>query len=208
MKTPKKKVKAETDRKNKEYNTQVQQQLCEQLGRLVKLRELTLEGCRYTGGGHKKRILFVCMHLTLETGLDYLRPLLVNLEKLVVYREGRLSGGAEVEWIDKNWVHHADTVWQHTFDTWDRQSYLEIPGEEACNRALYSSSKFRQLIGVDRRKQEGLNGASAAGDIAWLEYYWPDLGVVNNSGKSNGIVDSEDSDFIYGYQSTNVCTVQ
>ena len=60
-----------------------------------------------------------------------------------------LSGGAEVEWIAKNWVRRTDPVWQHTFDTWDRQSYLEIPDEdEDGNRVLDPSSKFWQLIDV------------------------------------------------------------
>ncbi|KAG0289835.1 hypothetical protein BGZ96_006671 [Linnemannia gamsii] len=182
------KVKAEKDRRNKEYNVQVQQQLCEQLGRLVKLRELTLEGRRYTSRctkvGYKKRLLFDSLHLTLETGLDYLRPLQASLEKLVVYQlDERLSGGAEVEWIAKNWVHHADPVWQHTFDTWDRQSYLDIPDKEDGNRAQYPWPKFRQLIGVDTRQRKGLNEASAAGNIAWLEYYCPELRVVGDDGK-------------------------
>ncbi|KAK3833089.1 MAG: hypothetical protein JOS17DRAFT_741489, partial [Linnemannia elongata] len=195
-----KRVKAEKDRKNKEYNTQVQQQLCQQLGRLVKLKELTLEGCQYTGGEYKKHVIFGSLHLTLETGLDYLRPLQGNLEKLVVYRlrEG-LSGGAEVEWIAKNWVHHANPVWQHTFDTWDRQSYLEIPDEdEGGNRARYPLSKFRQLIGVHTRKREGLDAASAAGNIAWLEYYCPELVVVRDdtkAPKAQDLDDSSDSDY-------------
>ncbi|KAF8946888.1 hypothetical protein BGZ47_011037 [Haplosporangium gracile] len=195
-----KKVKAERDRRNKEYNTQVQQQLCQQLGRLVKLRELTLEGRQYTGytgGNYKKYDIFGCLHLTLETGLDYLRPLQANLEKLVVYQlEERLSGGAEVEWIAKNWVHHTDPVWQHTFDTWDRQSYLEIPEEEeeGGNRVTYPSSKFRQLIGVHARKREGLDAASAAGNIAWLKYYCPELVVVRDDTKAPKPKDPDDSD--------------
>ncbi|KAF9156242.1 hypothetical protein BG015_006645 [Linnemannia schmuckeri] len=196
-KVQRKKVKAERDRRNKEYNTQVQQQLCQQLGRLVKLRELTLEGRQYTGRTGrwcKKSVIFDCLHLTLETGLDYLRPLQANLEKLVVYQLGeRLSGGAEVEWIAKNWVHHADPVWQHTFDTWGRQSYLEIPEEEeGGSRVLYPSSKFRQLIGVHTRKWKGLDAVSAAGNIAWLEYYCPELVVVRDDTKAPKAKDSDD----------------
>ncbi|KAF9121254.1 hypothetical protein BGW39_010670 [Mortierella sp. 14UC] len=177
-------VKAERHRKNTEYNTQVQQQLCQQLGRLVKLRELTLEGERYYEGEYKKRLEFDSLHLSLETGLNYLRPLQANLEKLVVYRlDERLSGGAEVEWIAKNWVHHTDPVWQHTFETWDRQSYLDIP-DEGVNRVTCPSSKFRQLIGVHLREQVGLTKANAAGNIAWLEYYCPQLVVVKDVTKA------------------------
>lgn len=189
-----KRAKAEKDRRNKGHNTQIQQQLCQQLGRLVKLKELTLEGCQYTGGEYKKHVVFDCLHLTLETGLDYLRPLQANLEKLVVYQLGeRLGGGAEVEWIAKNWVHHTDPVWQHTFDTWDRQSYLEIPDEEeGSNRVLYPSSKFRQLIGVHTQEREGLDAVSAAGNIAWLEYYCPELVVMRDDTKAPKVKDSDE----------------
>lgn len=189
-------IKAEKDRRNKEYNTQTQQLLCQQLGRLVKLKELTLEGPYYPGGARKKSAKFDCLHLTLETGLDYLRPLQANLEKLVVYRLGEgLSGGAEVEWIAKNWVHHRDPVWQHTFDTWDRQSYLEIPDEdEGGNRVRNPPSKFRQLIGVHTQKREGLDAASAAGNIAWLEYYCPELVVVRDKTKAPTAKELDNSD--------------
>ncbi|KAF9900569.1 hypothetical protein EC991_007168 [Linnemannia zychae] len=113
------KVKAGQYRKNKECNTQVQQELCQILGQLIKLRELALEGEQRYEGEHKdeRRLAFDSLHLSLETGLDYLRPLQANLEKLVVYRlDERLSGGAEVEWIAKNLVHHNDPVWQHTVE--------------------------------------------------------------------------------------------
>ncbi|KAF9096478.1 hypothetical protein BGX29_008556 [Mortierella sp. GBA35] len=175
-------AKVERVRRDKEYNIQVQQHICQQLRRLVKLRGLTLEGSKIKEVDDEGDDWKVdCLHLTLKTGLDYLRPLQANLEKLVVYRlNEKLCGGAEVEWIAQNLVHHADPVWQHRFKVWDRVTHF-TRADEGENMYFKPSPKFKELIGVSVRGGEGgFSADSAAGNIAWIEYYCPQLVVVKN----------------------------
>ncbi|KAI7824082.1 hypothetical protein BC939DRAFT_450501, partial [Gamsiella multidivaricata] len=88
--------------------TRLQIQICKQLGRLTKLRQLVLEGDK----GHMDST--GCLQLTMQTGLSYLQPLQQSLETLILYRlDEQLSGRAEVDWIARNWIHHHNKRWLH-----------------------------------------------------------------------------------------------
>lgn len=172
------------------YSTQVQRQICQQLGRLVKLRELTLEGYQ-TNHNDKDDMFIDCLHLTLATGLDYLRPLRKNLKKLVVYQlDEELCGRAEMEWIAQNWVNYANGPWQEGYRNWKAakgkpvQSPLEMIQEMPWGPSkdpLLPAAVFKELIGVGvwGKEQEGSRSESRAnGNLAWLKRQCPELVVV------------------------------
>ncbi|KAG0276310.1 hypothetical protein BGZ95_007703 [Linnemannia exigua] len=172
------------------HSVRIQQQICQQLGRLTKLRELTLEG--YQSDLEDQEGQFMdCLHLTLKTGLDYLRPLRKNLEKLVVNQlDEELCGRAEMEWIAQNWVNYADGVWQKKYMEWKAskgkpidelsQDLLhEMP--RGAKDPLLPSPTFKKLIGMGVRRKDGGRGRSerrANGNVAWLQRQCPRLEVV------------------------------
>ncbi|KAF9339222.1 hypothetical protein BGZ91_006664 [Linnemannia elongata] len=172
------------------YSTQVQRQICEQLGRLVKLKVLTLEG--YQSEHSDKGDIFIdCLHLTLATGLDYLRPLRKNLEKLVVYQlDEELCGRAEVEWIAQNWVNYANGPWQEGYRNWKAakgkplQSPLEMIQEMpwgSWEDPLLPAAAFKELIGIgvwDKEQGGARSEIRAHGNIAWLKRQCPKLVIV------------------------------
>ncbi|KAF9537337.1 hypothetical protein EC957_008411 [Mortierella hygrophila] len=183
---------AKEDKKIEEttaYSTQVQRQICQQLGRLVQLRELTLEG--YKSDCDDKDEMFIdCLHLTLATGLDYLRPLRKNLKKLVVYQlDEELSGRAEVEWIAQNWVNYANGPWQEGYRNWKAakgkpvQSPLEVIQEMPWGPSedpLLPAAAFKELIGISvwGKEEGGARSENRAnGNLAWLERQCPKLAV-------------------------------
>ncbi|KAG0203501.1 hypothetical protein BGX33_009068 [Mortierella sp. NVP41] len=141
------------------YSIEVQRQICQQLGRLSKLRELTLEGCQSEPEGLLPEEWFDCLHLTLESGLDYMKPLRNCPEKLVVYQlDEELCGREEMEWIAQNWVNYVDGAWQNGYREWKAakgqpvEMPLEVIQEAArSNNPLIPTSAFRELIGIDVR---------------------------------------------------------
>jgi hypothetical protein len=172
------------------YSTQIQRQICQQLGRMTKLRELTLEGYQ-SDHGDKEANFIDCLRLTLETGLDYLRPLRKNLEKLVVYQlDEELCGRAEMEWIAQNWVNYANGPWQKAYRDWKAAkgkpvlSSLELIQEMPWGLAedpLLPAAAFKELIGIGVRGMEsgGRRSESRAnGNVSWLQRQCPKLVVV------------------------------
>ncbi|KAG0289833.1 hypothetical protein BGZ96_006669 [Linnemannia gamsii] len=168
-----------------------QRQVCQQLGRLTKLRELTLEGNQGNSAADDGNQLIDCLHLTLDTGLDYLRPLQANLEKLVIYQlEEELCGRAEMEWIAQHWVHHNNPVWQSEFQNWKRAAKshtgMEVADQvkdkdESVKPMSFLYTKFKELIGIDVSGKVGGRSASrAAGNVSWLERQCPHLLVVKD----------------------------
>ncbi|KAK3828004.1 MAG: hypothetical protein J3Q66DRAFT_394318 [Benniella sp.] len=185
MTIPPKRVKLYTD-----DHKRIQIKVCEQLGRLTRLRELRIDG--------KSDIELVkedrgCLELTMETGLDRLAPLQQNLEKLVVsgLDEG-LGGRKEVEWIARNWVHYNNSRWleqQHLPPTASdaqpsssSQAVDELrnfrPMDLGSDAPFVPSPKFKALIGISE------NAENAASNIMWLKEQCPSLSVVKvDSGK-------------------------
>ncbi|KAK3835085.1 MAG: hypothetical protein J3R72DRAFT_451824 [Linnemannia gamsii] len=172
------------------HSVRIQQQICQQIGRLTKLRELTLEGYQNDLEDQEDKFMD-CLHLTLETGLDYLRPLRKNLERLVVYQlDEELCGRAEMEWIAQNWVNYADGVWQKTYrewkaskgkplDEWGQEPLHEIP--MGAKNPLLPSPAFKKLYGIGVRGKDDGKGRSerrANGNVAWLQRQCPKLAIV------------------------------
>ncbi|KAF9131649.1 hypothetical protein BGW39_001554 [Mortierella sp. 14UC] len=172
------------------HSVRTQRQICQQLGRMTKLRELTLVGYQRDLEDQEGQFMD-CLHLTLDTGLDYLRPLRKNLEKLVVYQlDEELCGRAEMEWIAQNWVHYADGLWQKEYREWKaskgkpvNESSQEVLHEmpRGDKDPLLPSPAFKELIGIGVRGNEDGQGRSekrANGNVAWLQRQCPKLVVV------------------------------
>ncbi|KAG0288326.1 hypothetical protein BGZ96_007882 [Linnemannia gamsii] len=172
------------------YSTQIQRQICQQLGRMTELRQLTLEGY-HSDHGDKEANFIDCLHLTLESGLDYLRPLRKNLEKLVVYQlDEELCGRAEMEWIAQNWVNYANGPWQKGYREWKAAkgkpvlTNLELIQEMPWGPAedpLIPAAAFKELLGIGVRGVAcgGRRSESRAnGNVAWLQRQCPRLVVV------------------------------
>ncbi|KAF9980158.1 hypothetical protein BGZ75_008761 [Mortierella antarctica] len=178
----------------KPYYMQIQVDLCEQLGRLHRLRELTLEGqrdCRYYDRE------WDCMHLTLQTGLDRLEPLQNSLEKLVLYQlQDELAGDQEVEWIAQHWIHHQNPVWQQDFRR-RKQSYSDILAEEEEEEDVKDDlwrpePKFKELLGIGVRPVSSYSSALRAhANLAWLKQECPRLRIE----KDHRV---QDDDFYFG----------
>ncbi|KAF9945218.1 hypothetical protein BGZ72_001551 [Mortierella alpina] len=162
---------------SKPYHIQVQVDLCEQLGRLHRLRELTLEGqrdCRYDDRE------WDCMHLTLKTGLDRLEGLQNSLEKLDLYQlQEELAGDAEVEWIAQNWIHHLNPAWQQDYRR--RRLFPDIAddGEEDVEDDLWRPEpKFKELLGIGVRNTSSYSSALRAhSNLDWLKQECPRLRI-------------------------------
>ncbi|KAF9422660.1 hypothetical protein BGZ94_008514 [Podila epigama] len=95
------------------FNTELQILVCEQLGRLSQLRELTLEGDDIYDDSYMVKLEWTCLKLNLRSGLDRLAPLGNTLEKLSVHRlaEEVSFEREEMMWIAKNWCGYGeDTV--------------------------------------------------------------------------------------------------
>ncbi|KAK3833087.1 MAG: hypothetical protein JOS17DRAFT_741487 [Linnemannia elongata] len=172
------------------YSIQVQRQICQQLGRLVKLRELTLEGYR-SDHNDKDNMFIDCLHLTLATGLDYLRPLRKNLKKLVVYQlDEELCGRAEVEWIAQNWVNYANGPWQEGYRNWKAakgkpvQAPLEMIQERPWGPSedpILPAAALKELLGIGvwgKEQRSSRSESRANGNLSWLKRQCPELVVV------------------------------
>lgn len=158
------------------YSAQIQIAICQQLGRLTKLKELTLEGRQDYRYDNKE---WDCLRLTLETGLDHLRPLQANLRKLVVFQlDEELCGRAETEWVAQNWVHQDNAAWQRVFEACggsnstprglasNSVTTLEAGGEET---PVLLSPKFQELLGVSVCGKRQVSALEANVNVAWLE---------------------------------------
>ncbi|KAF9188830.1 hypothetical protein BGZ51_000288 [Haplosporangium sp. Z 767] len=175
------------------YSAKVQIQLCQQLGQLSKLRDLTLEGRQ---DYHYMWREWDCLHLTLATGLDRLEPLKSSLERLVVYQlEEELLGRREVEWIAKHWVHHQNPYWRpidsSAANTADAESLssMDHTGDQNYFRP---SPKFKELIGVSVRGSASYASVLEMNlNFAWLQEQCPQL-VIEKDDRRN------DDDFSYG----------
>ncbi|KAF9280951.1 hypothetical protein BGZ68_006927 [Mortierella alpina] len=156
----------------------VQVDLCEQLGRLHRLRELTLEGqrdCRYDDRE------WDCMHLTLKTGLDRLEGLQNSLERLVLYQlQEELAGDQEVEWIAQHWIHHQNPVWQQRYQR-QRQSHngiIDDEEEDAEDDLWRPEPRFKELLGIGVRNTSSYSSALRAhANLAWLKQECPRLRI-------------------------------
>jgi hypothetical protein len=175
--------KVATPKKRLTHSMQIQIAICQQLGRLTRLKELTLEGREDYRYDNKE---WDCLHLTLRTGLDYLRPLQTNLQKLVIFQlDEELCGQEEMEWIAQNWVHQDNKAWQRAFKT-HRSSSLEPPGSNGSPAAALGEEgvtpillcpKFRELLGVSVCGKRQVSAREANMNAAWLEGQCPQLKV-------------------------------
>ncbi|KAF9296053.1 hypothetical protein BGZ88_000839 [Linnemannia elongata] len=180
------------------HSAQIQIAICQQLGRLTRLKELTLEGRQDYRYDNKE---WDCLHLTLETGLDHLRPLQANLRKLVVYQlDEELCGQAEMEWIAQNWVHQDNAAWQRAFEACGGSSStprglasnfvtsLDAGGE---GKPVLLCPKFRELLGVSVYGKRQVSALEANVNVAWLEGQYRQLTVEKD-------VTRERESFFYG----------
>ncbi|KAF9352906.1 hypothetical protein BGX34_011908 [Mortierella sp. NVP85] len=167
---------------------QVQIRVCEMIGGLTRLRELRIEGQKDFAFSNNK---WDCLELTLETGLDHLRPLQQNLETLDVHTlHENLGGQKEVEWIALNWIHYNNPRWleqrSSTYPTTSSASASSLGGGESEQKgnALMSDNsdnfippypKFRRLCGIS---EYGVDQ-----NIKWLKEQCPTLYIVNSQGK-------------------------
>ncbi|KAF9114067.1 hypothetical protein BGX27_000198 [Mortierella sp. AM989] len=136
----------------KDYSRYIQIQVCEQLGRLRKLRSLTLEGeldywyldCEWD-----------CLDLSIETGLDRLEPLQNSLERLVIYQlQEKLCGPKELDWIARNWVHHRNPHWLQTHQPWvqlENKPVLVSDKTSSSKDCITPCPVFKELIGISIR---------------------------------------------------------
>ncbi|KAG0207474.1 hypothetical protein BGX28_001298 [Mortierella sp. GBA30] len=166
------------------YSSQMQVKVCEQLGRLSKLRELTLEGrqdCRYLDRE------WDCLRLTLRTGLDRLKGL-QNLERLVVYQlEEELAGRQEVEWIARHWAHYRNPAWLESHHCLDGR----VPKSQFKDHWKPKAS-FKELIGISVRSPFSYSSALEANmNVAWLQEQCPNLTVEKDDRRQY-------DDFSYG----------
>ncbi|KAF8985398.1 hypothetical protein BGZ46_004510 [Entomortierella lignicola] len=135
----------------KDYSKYVQIQVCEQLGRLRKLRSLTLEG---KNDYYFNNCEWGCLELTIDTGLDRLEPLQNSLERLVIYQlREKLCGAKELDWIARHWVHHQNSHWLQTY-----QPFIEGYNQTSVsNNSSHSQDHvspcpvFKELIGISIR---------------------------------------------------------
>ncbi|KAG0276311.1 hypothetical protein BGZ95_007704 [Linnemannia exigua] len=160
------------------YSMRIQIAICQQLGRLTGLKELTLEGRQDIRFDNKE---WDCLHLTLQTGLEFLRPLQKNLTRLAVFQlDEELCGRAEMEWIAQNWVHHENTVWQSAFDACSGSSdkmpaHHHLVGSPAALEGVGGGTpvllcpRFRELLGVSVTGERNLSALEANMNVAWLE---------------------------------------
>ncbi|KAK3828003.1 MAG: hypothetical protein J3Q66DRAFT_363186 [Benniella sp.] len=173
------------EKKFSDDHKRTQIKVCEQLGRLTRLRELRIEG---KGDAESLVGDWGCLELTLETGLDRLAPLQQSLEKLIVsgLDEG-LGGRKEVEWIARNWVHYNNSRWleqQHlppmASDAQPTSSSQSARGPEESRMgstrpddgdSLIPIPRFKALIGISE------NAENAASNIMWLKEQCPTLSV-------------------------------
>ncbi|KAF9344588.1 hypothetical protein BGX34_005498, partial [Mortierella sp. NVP85] len=164
--------------------------VCEALGRLTQLRELTLEGPM---SRNPKGFEYSCLELTLETGLDRLAPLQENLEKLTVWQlRERLAGKKEVEWIARHWVHHNNPHWLEQHLTMDSEGIKEtsttsttstntcpppspLASPDHHNDLPIPGPKFKELIGISEDNSQGKNVEDMRENIDWLEKQCPKL---------------------------------
>ncbi|KAF9156243.1 hypothetical protein BG015_006646 [Linnemannia schmuckeri] len=146
------------------HSMQIQIAICQQLGRLTRLKELTLEGRQDYRYDNKE---WDCLRLTLKTGLDYLRPLQANLKKLVVFQlDEELCGREEMEWIAQNWVHQDNIVWKSAIEACGG-SRSTSPGS-ASNSATTLGGEVSGA-GVSVCGREKVSALEANMNIAWLE---------------------------------------
>ncbi|KAG0012827.1 hypothetical protein BGZ81_001356 [Podila clonocystis] len=143
-----------------DFCAELQVMVCEQLGRLSRLRVLTLEGDEEVYSS-LERVDWTCLSLTLDTGLDRLAPLQSSLETLSVYNlaEKICHGREEVEWISRNWVHHQDVE--------------EV--NDAGHKILRPSPPFKNLLGVS--VQGEMSTAMIHLNVAWLKDECPKLTI-------------------------------
>ncbi|KAF9560538.1 hypothetical protein EC968_006125 [Mortierella alpina] len=163
------------------YHIQIQVDLCEQLGRLHRLRELTLEGQRDFWYHDRE---WDCMQLTLKTGLDRLEGLQNSLERLVVYQlQEELAGEKEVEWIAQHWVHHQNPAWQQDYRRL-RQAFndtLDDDEEEIADDLWRPEPKFKELLGVRVSGKFLFSSAPRSNsNLAWLKQECPRLRIEKN----------------------------
>ncbi|KAF8939903.1 hypothetical protein BGZ58_008414 [Dissophora ornata] len=155
---------------SRDYQINAQKQICGQLGRLTKLRELTLEGSYGYQFMDRK---WDCLQLTLQTGLGLLRPLQHSLEKLVVYLlDEFLCGHDEMEWMARHWVHFRNPHWRPTHEL---ESYLLRVSEghiKAKTRGLLSvpGPRFKELLGVKRSTEN-------SSILEWFQKECPNVDV-------------------------------
>ncbi|KAF9098526.1 hypothetical protein BGX29_007586 [Mortierella sp. GBA35] len=116
-----------------------------QLGRLKRLRELTLGvGCLYNGYWR-----FDCLAMTLESGLDLLKDLkelqIVRLNDMEVY----IDCDKEQEWVKENWPKieeiAVNEIGETVIDEPDDLSYGELTDAEPANEV----EEFADDISVD-----------------------------------------------------------
>ncbi|KAF9318617.1 hypothetical protein BG003_010962 [Podila horticola] len=147
-------------RHHADFCAEIQVMICEQLGRLSRLRVLTLEGDEEVYSS-LERVDWTCLSLTLDTGLDRLAPLKSSLETLSVYNlaDRICHGREEVEWIARNWVHHQDVE--------------EV--SETGHKILRPSPPFKNLLGVS--VQGNTSTAMIHLNVAWLKDECPKLTI-------------------------------
>ncbi|KAK3827966.1 MAG: hypothetical protein J3Q66DRAFT_382823 [Benniella sp.] len=155
--------------------------VCAALGRLTRLRELTIEGppetCR----------TFRMLELTLETGLDRLAPLQRNLEKLTVtHLAENLSGQREIEWIARHWVHHNNHRWLEQHPSVYLESFSATTSSSAHSTRVLPSDhqdlltlnpKFKELIGISKSHVVGGTVYDSTMNLNWLQEQCPMLKI-------------------------------
>ncbi|KAF9384303.1 hypothetical protein CPB97_005781 [Podila verticillata] len=147
------------ERRRTDFCAEIQIMICEQLGRLSKLRVLTLEGDKEVYSS-LDTVDWTCLSLTLDTGLDRLAPL-PSLETLSVYNlaDQICHRREEVEWIARNWANHQD-----------------IEGvSETGHKILRPSPPFKNLLGVS--VQGDTSTAIIHLNVAWLRDECPKLTI-------------------------------
>ncbi|KAG0314123.1 hypothetical protein BGZ99_008357 [Dissophora globulifera] len=142
-----------------DYSTRLQIQVCEQLGLLINLRKLILEGSGALDDGGDDDLMppgHESMKLTLKTGLDRLAPLKRRLETLIVYQlDEKLCGQKELQWIARNWVHHNNPHWLWTHAVEEQPhitSTLRLTTDECGSSQVASylvpAPTFEALLGI------------------------------------------------------------
>lgn len=184
------------------YSMQIQTAICRQLGRLTRLKELTLEGREDRRYEHRD---WDCLRLTLKTGLDYLRPLQANLQKLVVFQlDEELCGQEEMEWIAQNWVHQDNRVWQSAFEAHSGSGLMPSGSTDSSAATLGGEGvtpvllcpKFQALCGVSVYGKWRVSALEANMNVAWLEGQCPQLTVEKDvTGNRESFFDGQYQDY-------------
>ncbi|KAG0227116.1 hypothetical protein B0O80DRAFT_465338 [Mortierella sp. GBAus27b] len=143
------------------YQKRIQVKVCENIGRLTRLRELRIEGHR---GTSFDRYMWDCLELSLDTGLEHLAPLQQNLEKLNVAELDDNLGRREFEWMTRNWVHHSNRSWL------EEHAPTCSPVTDYSEDDIIPCPKFKELLGV---RKEGIDQ-----DIEWMQMHCPKLNIV------------------------------